>query len=202
MARSTQRWMISLALFVVVGILATLLILHDASASTADSITHRTLAALGMHVAPSQAPRIVFHDPDSGPITRALFGDTLVASYDAGDTILNQDHATEIVIENAGDAPLTLQLEHVSCACFRHIKLNGYIMGLRDRSATLAPGELAVLKITLKSDPDEIRVEDLPKVGRFGVTFNMNIPTASKLRVEATSRLVAGEATGKPVQAK
>lgn len=192
MSRLRKRWTIGLIL-IGASTLTILVVLHDATASPADALTSRALKALGLPLTATQTPRLVVRDGGLGPVSTSHAGETFIASFDAGETTMNQVKKTTVTLENAGTAPLTLQLDHVSCACFQSIKINGYIMGLRDRSATLLPGEAGVVEVALKADPEEIRVEELPKDGRFGLTFLINTPGASRLRVEMTSRLVASD---------
>src|SRR5262245_36584593 len=200
MSLAVKRWIFTTIFLIAIGTVAFLVILHDASVSSAESFTGNALRAVGLGPASSDAPKLVVAQAGLGPVTTTLMGDTLVASFDAGDAILHQDKAIPVQIENAGTGPLELKFVQVSCFCFRSVKLNGYIMGLRDRGATLLPGEKGLIEIVLKTEPDDVRVEDLPKDGRFAFTFETSGPT-KKVRFEANCRLTA-PSDSKAVQAQ
>jgi hypothetical protein len=202
MSRTRKRWLMTFIVLALLAILLTPVVVHDASASPAESLTGRLLEAMGIPLTPSSRPRLVFGEGGTGSVAATLLGDTLVGSFEAADTTLHQPNKVTLSLRNEGDSLFMMTLDHVSCACFVSIKLNGKILQLRGKPATLLPGEEVLLEVTLKGDPDEIRPEELPKVGRFGLTFCTNLSEAPKMRVEFTSRLVAPPAAGAVTQAR
>jgi len=115
--------------------------------------------------------------------------DSLVVTIRGEETVLDRQCQAEFTLANAGDRPLEVTLERLSCECVNGVALDGGPLVPRQPYVLAPDGRQVQLRVKWIVGRQDVKSDAVSKLGRIYAQLRTNDPEHPAVRLEITTRL-------------